>query len=80
MKVSETVNQLWDCMWIIVVGELQKQRNKKIFKNDRIDHIEVFTMVLFVTCDSSYYGRVVFVCRLYYLIYFRYLSLEYKKI
>jgi len=28
-----------------IIGELWKQRNKKVFKNGRVDYIEVFTMV-----------------------------------
>jgi len=45
MDVSESVNQPRSCVWIAVVGELWKQRNKKIFKSCRIDHIEVFMIV-----------------------------------
>jgi len=44
-KESEVVNNIWFCLWIAVVGELLKQRNKKIFRNGTIDHGEIFTMV-----------------------------------
>ena len=44
-KESEIVNNIWFYVWIAVVGELWKQRNKKIFMNEIIDHNEIFTMV-----------------------------------
>ena len=44
-KESGVVNQVWLCGWIEIIGELWKQINKKIFKNGRIDHIEIFMMV-----------------------------------
>jgi len=47
-KVSEmnkNVNHIWSCMWIVVVDELWKHKNKKIFNSGRIDHIEIFSMV-----------------------------------
>jgi len=30
---SEDVNRIWYCVWVAVIGELWKQRNKKVFKN-----------------------------------------------
>jgi len=32
------------CVWITVIGEMLKHRNKKIFRNGRIDHLEIFSM------------------------------------
>ena len=43
-KESEVVNQIWLCVWRAVVGKLWKQRNKKIFRNENINHIEIFTV------------------------------------
>ena len=44
-KESKVVNNIWSCVWITVIGELWKQRNKKIFRNKTIDHSEIFMMV-----------------------------------
>lgn len=41
-KESEVVYEIWLCVWIAVIGELWKQRNKKIFRNGNIYHIEIF--------------------------------------
>jgi len=43
--VKESVNHIWGCVWIAVVGELWKHRNEMIFKGGRIDHNEIFTLV-----------------------------------
>nr|XP_007149215.1 hypothetical protein PHAVU_005G051200g [Phaseolus vulgaris]ESW21209.1 hypothetical protein PHAVU_005G051200g [Phaseolus vulgaris] len=32
-------------VWIAIVGEILKHRNKCVFNNSRVDHIEVFTVV-----------------------------------
>jgi len=40
IEQSEVVNQICMCVWI-VIGELWKQRNNKILKNERIDHTEI---------------------------------------
>jgi len=42
--VNEGVYQIWGCVWITVVGELWNHKNKSIFRNGMIDHIEIFTM------------------------------------
>ena len=44
-KESEVVNNIWFCVWVVVVGELWKQRNKKSFRNGTIGQSEIFTMV-----------------------------------
>jgi len=44
MEESAVVNRIWLCVWIAVIGELWKHRNKKIFKNWRVDHSEIFSM------------------------------------
>ena len=31
-------------MWVVVIGEIWKQRNKVIFKNGRVDHLEIYKM------------------------------------
>ena len=38
------VNVVWNCVWIAVVSELWKYRNKHIFQGGEIDHSEVFTL------------------------------------
>ena len=43
VEESEVVNRIWLCMWITIIGELWKQRNKKIFRNGHIDHMEIFS-------------------------------------
>ena len=42
--VTESVNQVSGCVWLAVVGELWNHRNKKVFRNGRVDHIEIFAM------------------------------------
>ena len=42
--VKESVNQIWDDVWIAVVGELWLHKNKRIFRAGKIYHIENFTM------------------------------------
>jgi len=32
------------CVWLAVVGELWNHRNRKVFRNGRVDHIEIFAM------------------------------------
>jgi len=44
-KVSgakDSVNLIWGCVWIAVVAELWKNKNKRIFRGGRIDHNEIF--------------------------------------
>jgi len=41
---SQRINSYWGCMWIVVVGEIWKQRNLVIFENGRIDYYEIFTL------------------------------------
>jgi len=43
---SEAVNRIWLCVWIVVIGELWKHKNKKIFRNGHIDHTKIFLMAL----------------------------------
>jgi len=43
--VNERVNQIWGSVWIVVVGELWKHRNKRIFNGGRISHNEIFSLV-----------------------------------
>jgi len=43
--VNKSVNQVWSSVWVAMVDELWKHRNRKIFKSGKIDHIEIFTMV-----------------------------------
>ncbi|ESW15861.1 hypothetical protein PHAVU_007G108600 [Phaseolus vulgaris] len=38
------VNVVWNCVWIAVVSELWKHRNKHIFQGGVIDPLEVFTL------------------------------------
>ena len=38
------VNVVWNCVWIAVVSELWKHRNKHIFQGGVIDPSEVFTL------------------------------------
>jgi len=45
IKESEVVNNIWYCVWVAIVGELWKQRNKKIFRDEVTDHSEFFPMV-----------------------------------
>ncbi len=45
VEESEVVNRIQLCVWIAVIGELWKQRNKKIFRNEHIDHTNFFSMV-----------------------------------
>ena len=42
---NKSVNQIWGCVWVVVVVVLWNRRNRKIFKSGTIDHIEIFTMV-----------------------------------
>jgi len=41
--VTESVNQVWGVR-IVVVGELWKHRNRKVFRSGKIDPIEIFAM------------------------------------
>jgi len=43
IEESEFVNQIWLCVYSII-GELWKQKNKKMFRNENVDHLEIFTM------------------------------------
>lgn len=45
MEEIKDFNRIWYHVWITVIGELCKQRNKKVFKKGQIDYIEFFTMV-----------------------------------
>ena len=38
------VNRIWLCVWITFIGELWKYKNKEIFRNGRVDHLEIFSM------------------------------------
>ena len=42
--VKEIVNWIWSGVWIAVVGELWFHRNKRIFRGDKINHFEIFTL------------------------------------
>jgi len=42
---NKSVNQIWGCVWVVVVAELWNHRNRKILKSGTINHIEIFTMV-----------------------------------
>ena len=44
IEESEAINRIWLCVWIAVIGEPWKHRNKKMFKNGHIDHLEIFSM------------------------------------
>ena len=50
-RADKRVNQMWGCVWVFVVVELWNHRNRKIFKNGKIDHIEIFTMVQLKVCS-----------------------------
>jgi len=41
---NSTSNRIWESIWIEIIGEIWKHRNGCIFKNDRVDHVEVFTI------------------------------------
>ena len=43
--MNKSVNQMWGCVWVAVVDELWKHRNKKILKSSRIDHMKKNSMV-----------------------------------
>ena len=43
--MSKRVNQILGCVWVAVVADLWKHRNKSIFNSDRVNHIEIFIMV-----------------------------------
>jgi len=46
-KVSgakDSVNLMWVCVWIAVVGKIWKHRNIRIFIGGRIDHNEIFDL------------------------------------
>jgi len=36
---------MYGSIWMTVVGKIWKHRNKSIFRNNRIDHVEVFTVM-----------------------------------
>jgi len=44
--MNKSVNQIWGsgCVWVPMVDELWKHRNKKIFNSGKIDHIKNFTI------------------------------------
>ena len=44
MNVNGQIIRIWGVVWIAIVGEIWKHRNKCVFNNGRVDHIEVFTM------------------------------------
>jgi len=44
-RASESVNDVWGALWIAVVSEIWKHKNKLIFKGGVIDVLEIFTLV-----------------------------------
>jgi len=44
-RTSESVNDVWGAIWIVVVSEIWKHRNKVIFKGGVIDVSEIFALV-----------------------------------
>jgi len=44
-NVSVSVNEVWGVIWIVVVNEIWKHRNKVIFRGGVIDVVEVFALV-----------------------------------
>ena len=45
IEESVVVNRIWLCVWITIIGDLWKHKNKKISKNEHIDHSKIFSMV-----------------------------------
>jgi len=44
LNVSAQVNVVWSSVWIVVVNEIWKHRNKHIFQGGVIDHSKMFTL------------------------------------
>ena len=44
-NVSVSVNEVWGVIWIAVVNEIWKLRNRVIFRGGVIDVLEVFALV-----------------------------------
>ena len=45
LNFNGQILRIWGVVWIAIVGEILKHRNKCVFNNSRVDHIEVFTVV-----------------------------------
>lgn len=43
-NLSKSINRIWGTVWVAVVGEIWKYRNKILFRNVIADPIENFTM------------------------------------
>jgi len=43
--LNATSNRIWGGILIAIIREIWKHRNDDIFKNDRVNHVEVFTFV-----------------------------------
>ena len=43
--INDIGNRILGCVWITFVDKVWKHMNKNIFKNGRIDQIDIFTMV-----------------------------------
>ena len=41
LRLSNFTNIVWENMWIVVIGELWKHRNRVIFKEGRVNHLEI---------------------------------------
>jgi len=44
LNASAQVNVVWSSIWIAVVNEIWKHKNKHIFQGEVIDHSEMFTL------------------------------------
>ena len=43
-NVPTYINVFWRSVWIVVIGEIWRHRNKYIFKGEVIDHFEFFSL------------------------------------
>jgi len=44
LNASAQVKVVWSSVWIAIVNEIWKHRNKHIFQGGVIDHSEMFTL------------------------------------
>jgi len=37
--------RVWESVWIALVGEIWKHKNRRVFRNERADYLEIFVVI-----------------------------------
>ena len=69
LRLSSAAHRVWGCMWVAIIGDLWKQKNMIVFKNGRVDHLEIFMLAQLKVLVMDYIQREVGWVHIFWVVY-----------